>query len=65
MIFEYGYFMGKLGRDKIVLIVNEDIKSHSDILGTGYIKVQNWELPLAQELKAVGFNIDMNKLASE
>lgn len=65
VIFEYGYFMGKLGRKNIALLVNEEIKSHSDILGTGYIKLSNddgWKLQLAKELRAAGYNIDMNKI---
>lgn len=63
VIFEYGYFMGLLGRKKIALFIKDDVKGHTDIDGTGYIKVlddENWKLPLKKELKAAGYDIDLN-----
>ena len=64
VIFEYGYFIGKLGRDKVALLIKEDIKEHSDIVGTGYIKIdehEGWKLKVAKELKNAGFSIDLNQ----
>lgn len=65
VIFEYGYFMGLLGREKIALLVKDGIKGHTDIDGTGYIKViddEGWKLPLIKELCVAGYEIDLNKL---
>lgn len=64
VIFEYGYFIGKLGRDKVALLIKENIKEHSDIVGTGYIKIdehEGWKLKVAKELKNAGFSIDLNQ----
>lgn len=65
VIFEYGYFMAKLGRDRVALLLKEEIKEHSDILGTAYIKIDEnngWKLQVAKELKAAGYKIDLNKI---
>ena len=65
VIFEYGYFIGKLGRTRVALLVRDDIKEHSDIIGTGYIKIdehEGWKLQVAKELKSAGYAIDLNKV---
>ena len=65
VIFEYGYFIGKLGRTRVALLVKDDIKEHSDIIGTGYIKIdehEGWKLQVAKELKSAGYAIDLNKV---
>ncbi|MDE7292100.1 MAG: nucleotide-binding protein [Treponemataceae bacterium] len=65
VIFEYGYFMGLLGREKIALFVKGEVEGHTDIDGTGYIKVlddDGWKLKLIQELQAASYDIDLNKL---
>lgn len=65
VIFEYGYFMGLLGREKTALLVKDGVKEHTDIKGTGYIEVlddEGWKKPLKKELCAAGYDIDLNKL---
>ena len=57
--------MGSLGREKTALLVKDGVKGHTDIDGTGYIKVLNdegWKLSLIKELCAAGYDIDLNKL---
>lgn len=68
VFFEYGYFMGKLGRGRMALLKKEteEMKENSDIIGTGYIKIDDaggWKMQLARELKVAGYEVDMNRLA--
>lgn len=66
VLLEHGYFIGKLGREKICTIVDESVTLPSDVIGLGYVKyngTDSWKLSLAKELKEAGYNIDLNKLA--
>ena len=47
VVFELGYFIGKLGRTHVVAIVDNN---------------DAWKMMLAKEIKGVGYNIDLNKL---
>jgi len=62
VILETGYFMGKLGRDHIVLLADKGIEMPSDLSGVVYSDTAKWEIDLLKELKAIGYNIDFNKL---
>lgn len=67
VILELGYFLGRLGRDKVAAIYEkaQEIEIPSDFSGVLYIEYSgndSWKLPLARELKATGFEIDMNKM---
>lgn len=66
VIFEHGYFIGKLGREKVVALVKGDLELPSDISGILYLGIDNggaWKFGLAKEIKSAGYNIDLNKLA--
>ena len=62
VVFEAGYFIGKLGREKVVIVSEKDIELPSDMSGIVYIDTDSWEFKILQELKAIGYNIDLNKL---
>lgn len=62
VVFETGYFMGRLGRDKIIMIVDPDVEAPSDIQGVVYTNNTYWQMELLKELKGMGFSIDMNKI---
>ena len=67
VILELGYFLGKLGRDKVAALFekNKDIEIPSDFNGVlyiGYSDDDSWKFSIAKELKATGFNIDLNKI---
>lgn len=65
VLFEHGYFIGKLGRENTCTIVDESVSLPSDVVGLGYIKYENsdsWKIYLAKELKKAGYDIDLNKL---
>jgi predicted nucleotide-binding protein len=67
VILELGYFLGKLGRENVTALFedNEKIEIPSDYSGVIYIPYntnEGWKLALAKELKASGFEIDLNQL---
>lgn len=65
VILELGYFIGKLGRNKVCTLYAEGVELPSDINGLLYIKLDNsehWKIDMAKELKASGYNIDINKI---
>lgn len=64
VVFELGYFIGKLGREKVCPIFKGKIKKPSDIDGVIYVPMdsEDWKLKLGQEMKNAGFPIDMNKI---
>ena len=63
VIFELGYFIGKLGRDKVTALYMSDVEIPSDYSGVLFTSVDDrgaWRLELAGELKAAGFAVDLN-----
>ena len=62
VVFETGYFMGKLGRDHVVLLADGEIEMPSDLSGVVYTNAKNWQFDLLKELKAMGYTINMNLL---
>ncbi len=66
VIFEQGYFIGKLGRERVVALVRGDIELPSDVSGIMYVDIDGrgaWKLYLAKEMKNAGYAIDLNLLA--
>jgi predicted nucleotide-binding protein len=65
VVFETGYFIGKLGREKTIILLEEGLKIPSDLDGYIYISLdtkKRWQFDLAKELKSIGFDIDLNKM---
>jgi predicted nucleotide-binding protein len=63
VIFEAGYFMGKLGRENTIILAEEGLAIQSDLQGFIYIPLdenKRWHIDVAKELKTAGFDIDMN-----
>ncbi|MGR3814721.1 MAG: TIR domain-containing protein [Cognatishimia activa] len=67
VILELGYFIGRLGRDRVCALKSGEIEIPSDILGviwTEFDAQGGWKQSLAKELKAANFDIDWNKVMS-
>jgi hypothetical protein len=65
VIFELGYFVGKLGRGRACLLRKGNVEIPSDLFGVVYTDMDaadGWKLQLARELKAAGFIFDANKV---
>ena len=61
--FEFGPFIGKLGRDRAHVLVQGDLERPSDYDGVLYIPLDDsdsWKMGFVQELKNVGYDIDAN-----
>jgi len=64
VIFELGFFLGKLGRDKVCALYHEGVEIPSDYQGVLFVKLDKvgaWKSLLAREMKEVGLPVDMNK----
>jgi predicted nucleotide-binding protein len=65
VILELGYFVGKLGRDRVCALKKGEVEVPSDYDGVVYTLMDNaggWKFTLANELHAAGIEIDFNKL---
>jgi predicted nucleotide-binding protein len=65
VIFELGYFVGKLGRSKVCALYKEDVDMPSDYNGVLYVPLDDngaWQLKLAKEIKQAGIEVDLNKI---
>ena len=64
VIFELGFFIGRLGRARVCALTKGDVEIPSDYAGIEYIPFNDadgWRLKLIQELKSGGFEIDANR----
>ena len=64
VIFEFGYFIGKYGRDRVRAVVKGDVEIPSDYSGVLYIPFddsESWKMKLIGEMKSAGFEIDANR----
>jgi predicted nucleotide-binding protein len=66
VILELGFFLGKLGRDRVCVLYQEGVEIPSDYDGVLFVpldKAGAWPLRLGRELKAAGYDVDLNKIA--
>lgn len=67
MLLELGYFIGRLGRNKVCAFKSGDVELPSNYVGVVWEKMDDgggWKLALARELKAAGLEVDLNKAFS-
>ena len=65
VIFELGYFAGKLGRGRACLLRKGEVEIPSDLYGVIYKDMdvaEGWKLKLVKELNAAGLDLDLKKL---
>lgn len=64
VLLELGYFIGRLGRDKVCALKRGELEIPSDFAGIVWENMDSgngWKLALARELKAAGHDVDLNK----
>lgn len=65
VVFEHGYFIGHLGRNRVAALLSDGVEAPNDISGVVYIHLDErgaWKLDLARELKEAGFQINTNAI---
>ncbi len=65
VVLELGYFIGKIGRDKVIILFKLGVELPSDVLGVVYIEMDAygaWKLQVGKELRDAGYSIDLNKV---
>jgi len=63
VVFEFGYFIGRLGRERVCALAKGDIERPSDSDGILYVPLDDndgWKMRLLRELNAAGFVVDAN-----
>ena len=63
VILELGFFLGRLGRDRVCALVKGDVETPSDYDGVVYTEFDDgggWRMKLVRELKNAGFDADAN-----
>jgi predicted nucleotide-binding protein len=63
VILELGYFLARLGRNRVAALVRGELEKPSDYDGVVYISMDEagaWKMLLAREIKAAGLNVDLN-----
>jgi len=65
VLLELGYFLGRLGRERVCTLKRGDVEIPSDFAGVVWQGMDNqsgWKTSLARELKAAGYEIDWNRV---
>jgi len=65
VLFELGYFLGKLGRGKVTVLHRPGVEIPSDYSGVLFIPLDEagaWRFELARELRTAGLPLDLNTM---
>jgi predicted nucleotide-binding protein len=65
VVFEMGYFIGKLNRAHVFLLLENGVEKPGDLDGIIYTEVDTegmWKIKLAKRLKSVGYEINANTI---
>ncbi|PWK15970.1 TIR domain-containing protein [Tumebacillus permanentifrigoris] len=59
VILELGYFIAKLGRENVAVLLSGEVEKPSDIDGIIYISLSDrgWETDIIKELNSAGYNV--------
>ncbi len=65
VIFELGFFLGQLGRERVAVLVDEGVEKPSDISGLVYIALDSagaWKSALGRELEAASITVNYARM---
>ena len=65
VVLELGYFLGKLGRERVCILLKGATNIPNDFNGVLYIPMDDagkWKYDLAKEMQAAKFKIDLNSI---
>jgi Predicted nucleotide-binding protein containing TIR -like domain len=65
VVFEHGYLLAKLGREKVCALVKGEVETPGDISGVVYTKMLSdggWKIQLLRNMQAAGLDVNANCL---
>ena len=63
VVFELGFFFGKLGRDHVAVLYEPTVERPSDVDGLAYISLAtNWQQELVRDLRDAGLDFSMDRV---
>lgn len=65
VVFEMGYFMGKLDRAHVFLLLENGVEKPGDLDGMVYTPIDSegmWKVKLAKRLKAMGYKVSLDSI---
>lgn len=63
VVFELGFFFGKLGREHVTVLYEADVEKPSDVDGLVYVSLSDdWRRLLVRELRDAGLDFDLNRV---
>lgn len=65
VVFEHGFFIGCLGRNRVLALKKDDVELPNDIAGVVYTEMDKnggWKIRIIQEMRKCGYEIDSNRL---
>ena len=65
VVFEHGYLIGKLGRNRVCALIKDEVETPGDISGVIYKNMDSagaWKTEILKEMKDIGIAIDASKL---
>gem|GEM_PF-780455 len=64
VVFEHGYMVAKLGREKVIALVDNEVEIPGDLSGVIYISRQDseWKIIVMKELKKSGLDVNLMQL---
>ncbi len=60
VVFEHGFLIGKLTRQRVIAVVKGDIETPNDISGVVYVKLDannNWQEEIKREMRQAGYRV--------
>jgi predicted nucleotide-binding protein len=60
--FEAGFFVGKHGRGRVMIIKGDDVRLPSDLAGVVYSTLHNWQKKMFRELRAAGYEFTPDQI---
>ena len=65
VVLEWGFFLGKLGRDRVAALLQDEVEFPNDYSGVVYIEIddnEGWKTKLFRELRNARMPVDPNRL---
>lgn len=62
VIYELGFFVGKLSRERVLLITDDNLELPSDLSGVVYSRTNEWQLKLVESLTDAEYEFSQKQI---